>query len=743
MEVVCIMSKNSLVLILVSFFIAYSGLCLHHANSQSSPVKVWVEANPPSVTDPGHIWQNYDAEANIACIGPDCKNFRQYAIAGYTEKNSSNIDCSDTDIFTYQDYSEPVSITEHSWVCGRVNYLGLKFYSDPVEFFIDKNKPTSQINPFPSPRTNAQYQLDVSWSGDDNEPVGSGIYNYTVEFNVSNAGSYDKEWTVWLYETLDDSGAFQSGLAGTSELIEGATYCFRVYAKDFAGNVEDMHTDADACVTIDREVPTCTINPLPRYINEDEYNSDPSGGFALSWTGSDNGKIIYYNISYNASGVCDTPWQELTGETLQTSYDFSATDGCTYHFQCQVADDAGNVGYSDIAYTTVDITPPSAQIIKPNTPWKTGAFNLSWEGSDETSGIKCYEISWTDKTDINGNPIGYNYIEKTGGKITKTDCSGLGDETNIMFDTSVIGVDRFNDGDKFFFSVRAQDYAGNWGEWNAYWESTTSLYNITIDLSDPYIDVSVTDQDGNPITSSVISSEDVTSININSNAYDTLSGIKSNLISYDVLSGDIRTIDSEECGPGDPYGGISECTKNLDFGKDVVIKFQVMATDRAGNTNQTKIFYVVTHPFANFMGNDVVLTIGESYIANIQVRNIQNFADTVNVYFADGSYPLAKFIDTGVGNIQNDGKYLSVRLNPDEEKTFQVDIESAMPDTQRPLNLLAFSDTIPQEELSDADSLMITILYPPSFAGIDDFAFIFLIFSSIPIYVILKRRKTI
>ncbi len=697
----------------------------------TEPPTVNVVFNPESVTS---YWQNYDATAGVECSdtvsGCDDTTYKISVIPVDGSKPNNNKPDSCSDVTSWQNIGKDktVNIDSHSWVCAKAtDNVGHDGFSPVMEAKIDKDKPVSQINNLPE-TTNAERCFSVSWSGDDNEPVGSGIHNYTIEYKISNAGSDNTDWATWLYDTPNTEGDFCSQYYGSDEFVNGGIYCFRVHAKDYADNEEDTHTSYDQCVTIDRDAPECTFDVLPVYINKDEYDSSPQEGFSISWTSQDS-DVDYYNISYNITSLYNTcknsmAWTELVGYYHDTSANVeNIDDGCTYYFQCKAVDKAGNIGYSEIVHTTVDITPPSAQIIKPSVEWATDGFSLSWGGSDDVSGIKCYDVQWSK------DAISFRDLKKSGYSYT---CD-TNDKTNVTFDSSVEGVGELNDEDVFYFQVRATDKAGNTGEWNKFWEGTNVPYNVTIDTKPPDVQIVAYDQNGNPITSKVVSSSEVTQITITSTSTDALSGVLHNTINYDLLIGNTRVIDSKECGSASSYGGESSCEQILDYGSDVVLKYQIQSVDRAGNVYNSGLFYVVTHPLTNFVGVSSVITLGDSYILPVQARNLMDTGGEVTLKL--NKYPWAKFVDTQEGQITDNGRTITVNLNPDEEKTFFIKIPSILTDELETSEELYVNATTELDtNLKDSDNFFITFSFPPSFPVLDMLAVMIMISMSMLIY---------
>ncbi len=79
-----------------------------------------------------------------------------------------------------------------------------------------------------------------------------------------------------------------------------------------------------------------------------------------------------------------------------TSADFDANDGHTYTFRVRAHDTAGNPGaWSTGITTTIDATAPESQVSAPANS-QTADFDVTWSGSDATSGIVSYDVQYKD-----------------------------------------------------------------------------------------------------------------------------------------------------------------------------------------------------------------------------------------------------------------------------------------------------------------------------------------------------------
>lgn len=101
---------------------------------------------------------------------------------------------------------------------------------------VDKSKPVSKIKPLPMTTTDSTFNL--AWEGND---TGSGVRNYDIYYAV-NGGPY----TIWQFDAASTSAAF----TGRPD----STYHFYSIAKDYAGNIENNKTQAEASILVTGKV---------------------------------------------------------------------------------------------------------------------------------------------------------------------------------------------------------------------------------------------------------------------------------------------------------------------------------------------------------------------------------------------------------------------------------------------------------------------------------------------------------
>jgi hypothetical protein len=213
----------------------------------------------------------------------------------------------------------------------------------------------------------------------------------------------------------------------------------------------------------------------------------------------------------------------------------------------------------------------------------------------------------------------------------------------------------------------------------------------------------------------VASSRDVQRVTLSVNATDIGSGVLTNRMEVHITERDLEKVITHDCGQANATM-TSSCTLPgaIEFGPDTQIRYRVVATDQAGNRNETRWAYVILHPLANFVTHDLLLNLGSSFKGKVQVRNIQDVTDTVSVRLSQ--YEFAWF--------EGHTKDLVVRnLTPGETREFTVEIISSDPDTYS-LNLTAVSENT---GAVDTDSMKVVVGFPAIFPGLEAWAIAMLI----------------
>jgi len=98
---------------------------------------------------------------------------------------------------------------------------------------VDIIQPTSEVLQFTGPQTDTIF--NVKWTGNDSN-AGIAIFNLFYSINGSN-------YALW---TQGNAALEETQFKG----VVGNTYCFYTVAEDYAGNVEDIPTEPDACTSV-------------------------------------------------------------------------------------------------------------------------------------------------------------------------------------------------------------------------------------------------------------------------------------------------------------------------------------------------------------------------------------------------------------------------------------------------------------------------------------------------------------
>lgn len=344
----------------------------------------------------------------------------------------------------------------------------------------------------------------------------------------------------------------------------------------------------------------------------------------------------------------------------------------------------------------VDNTPPSATM-GPLDTWVNGGFTVSFSGDDGPigSGISMYNIQ---------------------NRITMSDGSLVQDWTEWLQTASASAAFMPTANNQTYqFRASATDKAGNTGGYSA-------PVSTTFDSDLPNIDYAVAE----PANKKFM---------ITSNAWDGVSGISSHNISCTVTN-PVSEISVRGCPAASPFGGISSCqiSKPISYTEETEINCDIMAKDMSGNTYSTGVFFAPSaeHPLVAFPERTAFISIGETYHANVHVRNLKPGQDIVSISLS-GIYPkgFATFEDSPhITWISPDRRNITVPLRPYERKTLHIKIISTDVG-EYDMNVFAGSQNF---GLTDYDSMDLTIGFPAAFTGIEFLSVLTIIVASVLIY---------
>ncbi len=255
---------------------------------------------------------------------------------------------------------------------------------------IDSVAPTSSVALLPAMTTSTQ--IPVSWSGTD-DTGGSGIASFTIEVAV-DGGPYK----VWLQDTALTSATYTAQTGSH-------TYSFISQATDAAGNVEAMHSKADATTRVVPPLSVSTItaiSPNPRNSSVSSvqvtFSSaiDTTSFSAAALSLTDNGNAV--TLKGGLSIILDSgTTYEINGLGAYTGA------GGTYVLAISAAKlkDASEVAGSGMMSTTwlEDLTAPSSSV-GPLPPTSTstditldiGANDPTGAGGSTPSGIAKVDV---------------------------------------------------------------------------------------------------------------------------------------------------------------------------------------------------------------------------------------------------------------------------------------------------------------------------------------------------------------
>ncbi|MHB1355219.1 MAG: kelch repeat-containing protein [Anaerolineae bacterium] len=300
--------------------------------------------------------------------------------------------------------------------------------SDPVTdtIVLDTTPPASEMDAL-DPYQSSQV-ITITWAGMD---ALSGV----AAFDVQVRAGLDGDWTDVISNTTITSTSY----AG----INGVTYYFRVRAKDLVGNLENWPSGLgfNTSTMIDTDIPTGTV-----MIN-DGAASINSTDVSLSISAFDIGSGVT-QMAFSNDGSEWSGWQTYT-ET--TTWSLTTGDGNKTVY-VRFMDRAGNTSVPTTETIVLDTIPPTSSMDELSAIVTTTTFILTWEGTDESSGITTYDLQ-----------------ARSG--LTGTWTLVLSD--TVLTSTTYVG----ENGIPCYFRVRASDAAGNVEDWPLDYDATTIVDN--------------------------------------------------------------------------------------------------------------------------------------------------------------------------------------------------------------------------------------------------------------------------
>jgi hypothetical protein len=519
----------------------------------------------------------------------------------------------------------------------------------------------------------------------------------------------------------------------------------------------------------------------------DVYDIDETSNLSECYRTIDNGESSLWGTR-----PCNSGFTITVGAGMDC--DNQGMGNCTVDVYAK--DNASNTGPADIRVYGIDFENATCTM-NPLPEWSGMVFNISWNGSDNLSGVMHYDIqtnrtgTWeyvpdgyhTNKTSLNYTvPVEYetyyfrciatDYANNTGppSNIVNTSVDGSGPITWFIepsrlwvnsksFNVSWSG---FDPGSNITcYDVMWREIGSTVWDYIQYDSSDTNCTNETTIVFDNtttpvtdgvtyYFQVRAWDNAGNNGTWSQVNTTvdtilpevNVTSIrigdasiNITSSATDNISGVGNHTIYWETK----ELNESEECGSAAP-GETSICSIIRDY--VLSLKYNVTVIERAG-TSVTQIFLVGR--MVNFASNSLFLVIGSSYNMRVYATNIESDVDNFTLELS-GTYPsgLARFMDLSPWDfdfdITSDGRQLTVYdMEQYNETSFFVSIMSS--DADELGETLIVNATSWRYGDEESDQLSIIVGYPVIFPGLNEWGVAVLIVLSILIYHIRISRK--
>ena len=306
---------------------------------------------PPVVTVLGPSgWVNTDRTAAITCTdsGTGCDD-QSYRLRTYVSSPPSS--CPKD----YTQYTEqpPLTISYQTWVCGAAkDRTGNPGYTPtPVNFFIDKAAPTTQIN-----------------------PNGISLTNQDVSFSLTCSDTGGSSCQTTYYRIIDDGQAcgtagFSSGTSGILTCAAGSVCRNRVcyYSTDNSGNAEAIKTSN--AFLIDKQPPVTTDDSDDNWHGNDVI-------ITLTCQDSLAGCAATNYCIYDEGGVPCNP--ATSGNTVTVS----CSGTCRKIIRYYSRDALNNQESSHNSRTIkIDTTIPSCTIAPLSEYSKSASFRVSWSAT--------------------------------------------------------------------------------------------------------------------------------------------------------------------------------------------------------------------------------------------------------------------------------------------------------------------------------------------------------------------------
>ncbi len=325
----------------------------------------------------------------------------------------------------------------HAIGTGDVDYGNVSLYTSAVSVSTNIAPAAPTANSSTHPNQNNWYANNdpvFSWT----EPIdASGITGYSFVLDQSSSTNPDN---------VSDTANTYTSFADKSD----GTWYFHVKAVDGVGN---WGTVSHFKVNIDTAGPTAPTVSSSTHPNQTTWyiNNDPT----FSWSTPIDARGVS-GYSYTFDQVSSTTPDTISDTTGSSASFANKTDGVWY-FHVRAKDGLGNWGTTGHYTVKIDATGPVA----PVTTSRTHSDQNSWYSNNDPV------VDWTTPSDVSGILVYSATLGQEPNYIPLPN-AGTTNNTASFFDVAD-GI--------WYFHVRAEDGAGNWGD--------TNHYKINIDTVAP------------------------------------------------------------------------------------------------------------------------------------------------------------------------------------------------------------------------------------------------------------------
>ncbi len=278
------------------------------------------------------VWQS-DSTPYFTWTDPNSPSDNRF----YYTYNSDPPDPTSTSSFTSNPYLDGLTFTDGTHVTKARPWTFAGTFGTTRSFTlkVDTVTPTTTDN------------SDTSWHNSD--------VTITLLCSDATSGCGAK------YYCTDTTGTCTTDTTYTSPITFTSSGYIRYWSYDNAGNQESRKTSNQ--IKIDKDKPSSSVGALPA------RTKPASGGFTVSWSGSDSGSgVNNYRIEYKdgATGVWTTCVSQLSPVSVNfgpgCTTPLTLQDGHTYYFRSIAEDNAGNFENAPAdydAYTLADMSAPA------------------------------------------------------------------------------------------------------------------------------------------------------------------------------------------------------------------------------------------------------------------------------------------------------------------------------------------------------------------------------------------------